>query len=213
MAVEGKRHGSVFLAQLSHPGRQTTAEMQPDPVSASDIPMSKQHFGIRWNRPHAASESEIRTLVASFVRGAVYLEAAGFDGIQLHAAHGYLLAQFLSQTTNVRTDSYGGGLENRARIITEIADGIRAATKPGFVLAIKINSVEFQERGITVDEAARLCELLEAHRFDFVELSGGTFDDGLWGERQKRDTTRHREAFFVEFAEKITLDSRKHAAT
>ncbi len=204
LAAAGKSGGSLFLGQLNHPGRQTMATMQADPVSASDIPMSPQHFGLQWNKPHAASQAEIQTIVSAFVHSAAYLEAAGFDGVQLHSAHGYLLAQFLSQTSNVRADAYGGSLENRARIITEIADGVRAVTKPDFVMGIKINSVEFQEKGFTVEEAAHLCELLEAHRFDFVELSGGTYDDGLWGERRKRETTRNREAFFVEFAEKIT---------
>ncbi|KAH8884947.1 FMN-linked oxidoreductase [Thozetella sp. PMI_491] len=204
LAAAGKEGGSLFLGQLNHPGRQTAAMIQPNPVSASDIPMAEQHFGIAWNKPHAASQSEIRAIVSAFVHSATYLEAAGFDGVELHGAHGYLLAQFLSQATNVRTDQYGGSLENRARIITEIADGIRAATGPTFVLGIKINSVEFQERGFTAEEAGELCTVLEAHRFDFVELSGGTYDDGVWTKRRKRDTTVKREAFFVEFAEKIT---------
>ncbi|KAI1380628.1 NADH oxidase [Hypoxylon crocopeplum] len=202
LAATGKRGGSVFLAQLNHPGRQTEYALQPDPVSASDVQLTKG-FGARtrYGKPHAASAQEIASIKEAFVHAAVYLEKAGFDGVQLHAAHGYLLAQFLSPTTNQRTDEYGGALENRARLVTEIADGIRRATGPGFVLAIKINSVEFQDAGFDPADAARLVELLEKHRFDFVELSGGTYEAPAW--HHKKESTRKREAFFIEFAELV----------
>ncbi|KAH8904990.1 NADH oxidase [Coniochaeta sp. PMI_546] len=202
LAVAGKAGGSLFLGQLNHPGRQAFEIMQPNPVSASDVQLVKDMGGLSFGKPHPASLDEIRDIKAAFVHAAVYLEAAGFDGIQLHGAHGYLLAQFLSQTTNLRTDAYGGSLANRARIITEIADDIRAQTRDDFVLGIKINSVEFQERGFSAEEAAQLCELLEEHRFDFVELSGGTYQDDQW--TKPRESTKAREAFFLEFAEKIT---------
>lgn len=202
LATAGKTGGSLFLGQLNHPGRQAMESIVPNPISASDVQLLMAGSGMKFGKPHPASLDEIRHIRAAFVHAAVYLEAAGFDGIQLHAAHGYLLAQFLSQTTNLRTDSYGGSLENRARIITEIADDIRARTRADFVLGIKINSVEFQERGFTAEEAAQLCELLDKHRFDFVELSGGTYQDDQW--TKPRESTKAREAFFLEFADKIT---------
>ncbi|KAI0842605.1 NADH oxidase [Hypoxylon sp. FL0890] len=202
LAAAGKRGGSVFLAQLNHPGRQTEFALQGNPVSASDVQLTKGYGALyQFGKPHAASLAEIESIKSAFVHAAVYLEKAGFDGIQLHAAHGYLLAQFLSLTTNLRTDSYGGSLENRARLITEIADGIRGATTPAFVLAIKINSVEFQDAGFATEEAAQLVELLEAHRFDIVELSGGTYESPAW--HHKKESTRRREAFFIEFAELV----------
>jgi 2,4-dienoyl-CoA reductase-like NADH-dependent reductase (Old Yellow Enzyme family) len=176
--------------------------LQPNPISASDVQLVKDLHGMTFAKPRAASSEDIRDLQAAFVHCAVYLEKAGFDGIQLHAAHGYLLAQFLSLTTNRRDDKYGGSLENRARMITEIGDQIRAKTRPNFVLSIKINSVEFQEAGFTPEEAAQLCELLEAHAFDFVELSGGTYEHLAWS--YTKESTRAREAFFLEFAETIT---------
>ncbi|KAB5522878.1 hypothetical protein GE09DRAFT_494598 [Coniochaeta sp. 2T2.1] len=201
-AKAAKADGSLILGQLNHPGRQAAETMQPNPVSASDIQLIKTDMGgATFGKPRPASLDEIAHIKASFVHAAVYLEAAGFDGIQLHAAHGYLLAQFLSQATNLRTDAYGGSLENRARLITEIADDIRSRTRHDFVLGIKINSVEFQERGFSAEEAARLCELLEGHRFDFVELSGGTYEDNQW--TQPRESTKAREAFFLEFADGI----------
>ncbi|KAI1642444.1 NADH oxidase [Daldinia loculata] len=202
LAKAGRRGGAVFLGQLNHPGRQTAQEHQPNPVSASDVQLTKGYGAMfRYGKPHAASADEIHAIKASFIHAAVYLERAGFSGIQLHAAHGYLFAQFLSPTTNLRTDTYGGTLENRARLITEIASGIRDATSPGFVLAIKINSVEFQDSGFAPLEAAHLVQLLEAHRFDLVELSGGTYEAPAW--HHKKESTRRREAFFIEFADLI----------
>ena len=90
---------------------------------------------------------------------------------------GYLLSQFLSPTTNQRTDKYGGSLENRSRLIMEIADEIRAKLPKDFLLGIKINSVEFQDKGFNTEECKKLCENLEARKFDFVELSGGTYEN------------------------------------
>ncbi|KAI1085193.1 NADH oxidase [Whalleya microplaca] len=202
LARAAKAGGSIFLGQLNHPGRQTDMELQADPVSASDVPLTRSAFAdMRFAQPHAASLDEIRDIKAAFVHAAAYLEAAGFDGVQLHGAHGYLLAQFLSPTTNRRTDRYGGALENRARLVTELGDEIRAATGPDFVVAIKINSVEFQDAGFTTADAAALVELLEAHGFDLVELSGGTYE--AMGMYHRKESTLRREAFFLEFAELI----------
>lgn len=116
---------------------------------------------------------------------------------------GYLPAQFLSPTTNHRTDEYGGSLLNRARIILEIADAIKLRVKngPPFSLGIKLNSVEFQKGGFSPEDCAALCEELEKHDFDHVELSGGTYED--LGFSHKRESTKKREAFFLEFADLI----------
>ncbi|KAK1633573.1 NADH:flavin oxidoreductase/NADH oxidase-like protein [Colletotrichum phormii] len=201
IAAATKAQGSLFLAQVGHPGRQVISAIQPNPVSATDVQLVTDFGGMTFAKPHAATVEEIKKLTEGFVHCAAYLEKAGFDGIQLHGAHGYLMAQSLSQTTNKRTDEYGGSLRNRARFITDVADAIRARTGPGFVMGIKINSVEFQESGFTTDEAAELCQLLEQHKFDFVELSGGTYEKSGW--HHQRDSTRAREAFFLDFAEKI----------
>ncbi|TVY70063.1 NADH-dependent flavin oxidoreductase nadA [Fusarium oxysporum f. sp. cubense] len=165
---------------------------------------TKEIWGIKFAKPHAASHSEIKTIIESFAHAAEYLYRAGFDGVQLHAAHGYLLSQFLSGRTNHRTDEYGGSIANRARIIVEIVDAIRARvpTSTDFVLGIKINSVEFNDKGFSLDECGELCVLLEHEcKFDFVELSGGTYEDMAF--EHKRESTKQREAFFLEFAEAI----------
>ncbi len=95
-------------------------------------------------------------------------------------AHGYLLAQFISPSTNRRTDKYGGSIENRARILVEIAAEVRRRTSPTFILGIKLNSVEFQERGLEPEDAKKVCKVLEENNFDFVELSGGTYAKLAW---------------------------------
>lgn len=204
MADASKAHGSLVVGQVSHPGRQVEQRLQSDPVSASDIQLTAELMGMKFAKPHAASLDEIKSIKKQFVHAAEYLHKAGYDGIQLHGAHGYLLAQFLSNTTNKRTDNYGGSLQNRARIITEIADEIRTVvpTSSGFVVGIKINSVEFQQSGFSPEEAKELVSLLETHKFDFVELSGGTYESLAF--IHKRESSKKRESFFLEFAEEIT---------
>ncbi|KXG51739.1 Aldolase-type TIM barrel [Penicillium griseofulvum] len=201
LATVAKKHGSLIVGQVSHPGRQTLEQLQSNPVSASDVQLVVPKFGT-FGKPHPASEEEIQDIIRRFVHVAVYLQKAGYDGIQLHSAHGYLLAQFLSQTTNKRTDKYGGSLANRARIIVEIAQAIRQALPdPGFIIGIKINSVEFQEHGFTPEESKELCEILDRTNFDFVELSGGTYEASAF--QHKRESSQKRESFFLEFADLI----------
>ncbi len=204
LARASKAHGGLVSGQVSHPGRQVAQNIQAKPVSASDVQLEGDVMGMRFAKPHAASTNEIKDITSRFTHAAEFLHKAGFDGIQLHGAHGYLLAQFLSKTTNKRTDQYGGSLENRARIIIEIADSIRQKlpTSTGFMVGIKINSVEFQEGGFTAEEAKELCSLLEKSQFDHVELSGGTYQSLAF--MHKSDSTKKREAFFLEFADLIT---------
>jgi 2,4-dienoyl-CoA reductase-like NADH-dependent reductase (Old Yellow Enzyme family) len=210
MGAQSKKHGSLVVGQVSHPGRQTEARLQPNPVSASDVQLEGEVMGMKFAKPHAASIEEIQRIIAGFTHAAEYLYKAGYDGIELHGAHGYLLAQFLSQTTNKRTDQYGGSLANRSRIILEIAQSIRRnlPTSTGFMVGIKLNSVEFQAGGFSAEECSELCNSLENEgQFDFVELSGGTYEQLAFG--HKRESTKKREAFFIEFAEKIVPGLKK----
>jgi 2,4-dienoyl-CoA reductase-like NADH-dependent reductase (Old Yellow Enzyme family) len=158
-------------------------------------------MGMEFTKPHAATQDEINRVIYGFAHAAEYLEKAGFDGIELHGAHGYLLAQFLSPSTNQRTDKYGGSLENRLRIILEIAEECRKRVSNTFIIGIKVNSVEFQDKGFSPEEAKDLCQALEKARFDYVELSGGTYESLAFG--HKRESTKKRESFFIEFAEEI----------
>jgi len=210
MATQGKKHGCLMVGQVSHPGRQCESRIQPKPVSASDVQLEGNIMGMTFNKPHAASEEEIHRIIDGFAHAAEYLEKAGYDGIELHGAHGYLLAQFLSPTTNHRTDKYGGSLENRARLTLEIAQEVRKRVKSDFIVGIKLNSVEFQDKGFNPEEAKELCQMLEANKFDFVELSGGTYESLAFG--HKRESTKKREAFFLEFADLIA-PALKHTKT
>lgn len=158
-------------------------------------------MGMTFAKPRAASQEDINAVIDGFAHASEFLEKAGYDGVELHGAHGYLLAQFLSSTTNKRTDKYGGSLENRFRIITEIATEVRKRVSSSFIVGIKINSVEFQEGGFSPEEAKALCQALENARFDYVELSGGTYESLAF--QHKRESTKKRESFFLDFAEQI----------
>ncbi|VDM68301.1 unnamed protein product, partial [Strongylus vulgaris] len=191
-----------LLSPIFQAGRQTPVGVNEYPYSSSDVQLLGS--GIQCGKPIPLALDQIKTeVVDRFVYGAKVAYETGFDGIQLHAAHGYLLSQFLSPTTNKRTDRYGGLLENRVRIIVEIFKAIRkeipAAT--GFIVGIKINSVEFQDEGLTTEDAKKACAILEDCGFDFVELSGGTMEKIAF--HHVRESTRRREAFFLDFAEQI----------
>jgi 2,4-dienoyl-CoA reductase-like NADH-dependent reductase (Old Yellow Enzyme family) len=201
MAAVAKKQGSLFVGQVSHPGRQVKSNMQKHPISASAVQLEGNIMGSTFEKPRAATDEDIGNIVDGFAHAAEYLEKAGYDGIELNAAHGYLLAQFLSPTTNLRTDDYGGSTENRARIIVNIAKTIRERVSDKFIVGIKLNSVEFQDKGLDPDEAKERCKVLEDKRFDFVELSGGTFEKLAFS--HQRESTKKREGFFLEFAELI----------
>ncbi|WAO91123.1 Oxidored-FMN domain-containing protein [Fusarium falciforme] len=202
LAKGAKADGSLLVGQVNHPGRQVEARVNPVAISASDVQLEPK-MGMTFGKPHAATKEEIARIVEGFAHAAEYLEKAGFDGIELHAAHGYLISQFLSRTTNKRTDEYGPQtIESRLRIVSDIAKAVKARVSPTFIVSAKLNSVEFQDGGVTPDEARELCETLEQLEFDFVELSGGTYEhmDMAW----KKESTARREGFFLEWAATIT---------
>jgi len=214
MAKEAKKGGSLVHAQLSHPGRQVADHIQPNPISASDVQLEGNVMGQTFAKPRPMEKKDFEAVIEGFAHAAEYCYKAGFDGVQLHGAHGYLLAQFLSKTTNKRTDEYGGSVINRSRLIFQISDAIRArVTDPSFSIGIKVNSVEFQADGFTPEDCATLVGELEKHKFDYVELSGGTYQSLAF--QHKRESSKKRESFFLEFAEEIVkkLDKTKAYVT
>ncbi|MGD1278738.1 MAG: NADH:flavin oxidoreductase [Tepidisphaeraceae bacterium] len=122
----------------------------------------------------AMTKDDIATIVSAFAQAAVRAKKAGFDAVQLHAAHGFLLSQFLSPTLNQRRDQYGGSLENRARFLLEVVRAIRQATGPAYPLLVKLNSEDFLDGGLTREEAVQVSLMLERASIDGIELSGGT---------------------------------------
>ncbi|KAH9907084.1 NADH oxidase [Xylariomycetidae sp. FL2044] len=201
IATAAKGKGSLIVAQVSHAGRQVTEALQPHPISASPIQLVTSALGGTYAKPRAATREDLDTVIEGFAHAAEYLEKAGYDGIQLHGAHGYLLAQFLSLSTNERTDEYGGSLENRMRLILEIAGAIKKRVSSSFILGIKVNSVEFQDKGFTPEEAVLLCQALERAEFDYVETSGGTYES--LGFKHAKESTKKRENFFIDFAARM----------
>jgi 2,4-dienoyl-CoA reductase-like NADH-dependent reductase (Old Yellow Enzyme family) len=202
--------GVLALAQLSNAGRQTPQFLCDEPISASDIQLMATRRGYGFGKPRALKLEEIKPLVIDhFVFAAKFAKDAGFDGCEIHSAHGYLLAQFMSESTNNRTDKYGGSLENRVRLNLEIYEAIRKEipAETGFIVGIKMNSVEFQEKGLKCNEAVFMCKEYERVGFDFIELSGGTIEKLAFSHLS--DSTMAREAFFLQFAKEIRPQLKK----
>ncbi len=176
LAYAVHRHGSKIFIQLHHPGRETvTALLGGAPVvSASDIPCKYLQQPTR-----ALSTDEVRELIGQFISGALRVQKAGCDGVELHCAHGYLLQQFLSPYTNKRTDEYGGSFENRLRMVNEIIAGIRAACGPKFPIGVRLSVDEFLDKtGVTEDyihiqDGVKIAMALEASGIDFIDVSVG----------------------------------------
>ncbi|KAK6739866.1 hypothetical protein RB195_008390 [Necator americanus] len=199
-----KQDGALAIAQISHAGRQTPELVHAHPFSCSDIQLTVKRRFMGFGKPIALSLEQIKTeVVDRFVFAAKFAREHGFDGVQIHAAHGYLLSGFISPSTNNRNDKYGGSPENRMRVILEVFRSIRKEidASTGFLVGIKTNSVEFQEKGLSVEDAKQMCGMMERCGFDFVELSGGNIERPAF--QHMRESTRKREAFFLEFAEQI----------
>lgn len=208
-AQAGKAGGGHLVMQISHPGRQLYAAQGTEAVSASasKLDMGSDAISKLFAEARALTGDEIRGLVRRFAETALAAEAVGFDGVEVHAAHGYLLAQFLSPLTNKREDEWGGPLENRARFLLEIVRAIRARVGAGFTVGVKLNSADFQKGGFDVGDAKQVVEWLNAEDVDFVEVSGGTYESAaMMGESQDgrvSQSTITREAYFLDFAEDI----------
>jgi 2,4-dienoyl-CoA reductase-like NADH-dependent reductase (Old Yellow Enzyme family) len=200
-----------FILQLSHPGRQTMRGnrlrgRRQDVVSASAVPLAVGGSRL-FQAPRALSEPEIKAIIARFARAAQIAAEAGFDGVQIHAAHGYLFNQFLSPLVNQRTDQWGGPLENRMRLLVETVREIRATTSRQFLIAVKLNSADFQRGGFDADDSLTVARALEKEGIDLLEISGGTYEStAMVAGTPQRESTRAREAYFLEFAERFSQE-------
>ncbi|MCR9144872.1 MAG: NADH:flavin oxidoreductase/NADH oxidase family protein [bacterium] len=197
--------GSHFWAQLSHPGRQTSRLVNNSPVSASNVGLSDWKL---YARPRPLRESEIEAMIAAFARTADIVRRAGFTGIQIHAAHGYLLSQFLSPLTNLRKDRWGGALENRARLLIEIVRAVREVVGPEFPIAVKLNSADFQRGGFSEDDSLAVIAMLERESVDLIEISGGNYESPSFMDLNVKESTRKREAYFIDFARRARENCR-----
>lgn len=212
LAAAGLSGGSHFWAQLSHTGRQVDAAINPEPLAPSAVEIDViRGAGFNFARPRAMTEAEIHRAIAQFGHAAGIVRKAGFTGVTLHAAHGYLISQFLSPLTNLRADQWGGSFENRARFLLSVIAAVRAAVGSDFPIGIKLNSSDFQIGGFTNAECVALVRLLNGSSLDLLELSGGSLeqpkvmgislkDEGGDGAQSKQGA---REAYFVNFSKAI----------
>ncbi|MCW2708256.1 MAG: NADH:flavin oxidoreductase [Frankiales bacterium] len=207
-AEAGKAGGAVMWMQISHPGRQVRANMPGVVWGPSAVAMDLGKHSKRFHAPKAMTPEQIEATVDRFVVAAVRAEAAGFDGVEIHGAHGYLLSQFLSPLANQRTDEWGGSLENRARMLLDVVAAVRASVSPAFAVAVKLNSADFQRGGFDAADARRVIAMLEPLGVDLVELSGGSYESPAMSGRPADARTLAREAYFLDLATELAVTSR-----
>jgi len=202
-AEVAKQNDAQVWVQISHAGRQTNRFATSRPMAPSEVQLKLMGL---FGKPRAMQEADVQQVIRGFVDTAKACKAAGFTGVQLHAAHGYLLSQFLSPRTNQRTDQWGGSLENRSRLLMTLISQVREAVGPEFPLAVKLNSSDFQRGGFTEEESLEVIKMLDG-KIDLLEISGGTYEKMAFfeggEEPQMKESTRKREAYFMEFSEKV----------
>ena len=200
-----KASGSVALVQVNHPGRQAPRTLTRHPVapSAVVVPGMAGSFAT----PRALTDAEVREIVQRFATTARIVTQAGFDGVQIHGAHGYLVSQFLSPLANQRTDAWGGTPENRRRFLIEVVRAVRAEIGDK-VLSVKLNSADFQRGGFAEDESLEVVRALAAEGIDLLEVSGGTYSSAamLGVDPSLKESTRQREAYFLDYALRVRAE-------
>jgi len=206
-AAAGTSNGNQFWMQINHPGRQVYEAMGEQALSPSGIALNIPGFSKMFAQPRTMSETDIANIIERFANTAALAEQAGFTGVQIHAAHGYLLSQFLSPLVNQRDDQWGGSVENRARIVFEVVKAVRERVSSKFCVSIKINSADFQKGGFGSDDAKWVVTQLNDYQLDLIELSGGSYESpamsGSAAEASSGNNTTQREAYFVDFARDI----------
>lgn len=203
LADLAKQNNTKILMQINHPGRQVFKKMGGKVLSPSNIALNMGKHSSMFTQPKAMTNEDIQDVINRFVITAKHAEEAGYDGVEVHAAHGYLLAQFLSPLTNKRTDQWGGSLVNRARLLIDVIKAIRQSSDKTFTVAVKLNSADFQRGGFDVEDAEKVVQMLTPLAVDLVELSGGSYEAPAMQGRTADNRTLAREAYFLEFAERI----------
>ena len=212
-AEVSKAGGGKIVMQLAHAGRQTMKFVNPTPDAPSAVPVDLP--GGRFGTPKPMTEATIRSVIERFGIATRAAREAGFDGVQLHGAHGYLISQFLTPLVNKREDDWGGPIENRARFLLEAVKAAKAEAGPGFAVGVKLNSADFQKGGYNKADSAAVIAMLNAVGLDFLEISGGNYEQpsmigasGLSSKNpEEKDTrqesTKRREAYFLEYAQEV----------
>ncbi|MEP7239581.1 MAG: NADH:flavin oxidoreductase/NADH oxidase family protein [Devosia sp.] len=205
-----RRYGAHFWAQLSHSGRQTQKSVNPHPLSPSAIAVGLP--GGLFGKPREMTEADILAVIDRFASAARICKSVGFTGVQIHAAHGYLVSSFLSPSANQRSDRWGGSLANRARLLLSIVEATRDAVGADFPISVKLNSADFQKDGFGAEESVAVARMLETAGVDLLEISGGSYESpAMVGEMgggkgtvaPRRASTLAREAYFLDFARSL----------
>ncbi|RON08756.1 2,4-dienoyl-CoA reductase [Pseudomonas brassicacearum] len=199
-AAIGRAKGAQFWVQLNHPGRQTMANLGQPAWAPSAVALEMGQFSKMFAQPTPMSEDDIQDVIQRFATSAALAQKAGFTGVEIHAAHGYLISQFLSPLSNRRTDRWGGSLENRARLLIEVVNAVRAAVTADFCVAVKLNSADFQRGGFDADDARQVIDMLNPLAIDLLELSGGSYEAPAMQGEARDGRTLAREAYFLEMA-------------
>lgn len=201
-AKAGRQNGAQIWTQLNHPGKQVPNFICEEPVSPSAISLSG---GLEkgFNKPRALSEAEIEEIIGKFALGAKLSKQAGFTGVQIHGAHGYLVSQFLSPRHNQRDDKWGGTLENRMRFVLSVYHAIRDEVGEDFPIGIKLNSADFMKGGFTEEDSMEVVKALSKAGIDLIEISGGTYESPSMVGHKVKQSTLKREAYFLDYIEKV----------
>ncbi len=200
--------GAQAWIQLNHPGRQLYASLGQQALGPSAVPVDIPGFSSMFSQPKAMNEKDISEVIDRFVNAAILAERAGFTGVEIHAAHGYLLSQFLSPLTNHRADHWGGSLQNRARLLLIIVQKVREVVKPEFCVAVKLNSADFQRGGFEDSDAVAVVGMLNSLQVDLVEITGGSYESPAMQGQTRDGSTLAREAYFLTFAKDILATAR-----
>lgn len=220
-----RRAGTPTIVQINHPGRQsplgagarsfTSKTLAPSAVPLNLGPgfIAKMASCLLFGTPKELSTEEIQEIIQRFATAARLSAEAGFDGVEIHAAHGYLLAQFMSPKTNLRTDAYGGSPEARAKIVVDIINATRAVVPKTFCIGVKLNSTDHQATGQAssspqFQDVLKQAVCIAEAGADFLEISGGSYEnpmmmDGGASAPNRSEKSAAREAFFLEFAREI----------
>lgn len=192
--------GAAIFAQLNHPGKQSMKGLNAGTIAPSAVPFAKEMASL-FETPREVSAVEIDDIIHRFGRSAAICKKAGFTGVQIHGAHGYLINQFLSPHHNLREDKWGGTAEKRRRFLQAVYAEVRRQVGPNYPVAIKLNSADFQRGGFTEEDSLAAIQSLADAGINLIEISGGTYESGV--ARPVKPTTAAREAFFLDFAEKV----------
>ena len=205
MIAAGTQNDTHLWAQISHAGRQSSIFSTFKPLAPSAVKLKRMGL---FAKPKPMTLDEVKDVEERYVKTAVLCKKAGFTGVQIHSAHGYLLSQFLSPRTNKRDDEYGGSIQNRSRLLLDIVKRYRLELGVDFPISVKLNSADFQRGGFDEEDSLFVINELDKLGIDLLEISGGTYENVTFlTERYQRESTRMREAYFMDFARRVRQQS------